>query len=111
MGTIFMRKDIFDQLHDILPIKYFVFTEKYLEGHGYCDETDYHYEIKDNKFIREVPNRSYRGRISAKENAVCEDCRFGFNNNDETSPLREYLNLIKEYGISAYITGEDELED
>lgn len=100
METIFIRKDVYDQLKKVKPIKFFAFVEKFLEDKGYCNETDYHFEIIDNVIVKEFSNSkseraSYKERIPSK----CKNCKYGFYSEIDEVEAQEALNkLLEQFG-------------
>ena len=100
MSTIFIRKDAYEKLQKNLPIKYFAFAEKLLGNRGYCDETDYHFEIIDDIIVKAIPNHQSYNAVSRRTiPSQCLDCPYGFYEEfDESSPLHEFLiNYRAEY--------------
>lgn len=107
MGTVFMRKDIFEQLQEMMTIKFFAFSEKYLESRGYCDDSAYHFEVLHECVVKAVPN--YQKPKRKKENVVpecCQNCRHDFYKpvrGVENSALAKYLQMYsspREYNVS-----------
>ena len=51
--SIFIRKDIFDKYVKTHTLKYFVYTERLIPGHGFENDTCFDLEIKDGKITKE----------------------------------------------------------
>ena len=100
MGTVFIRKEEFKKLKSIMPIKYFAFSERLIEGCGYCDETSYHFEISDSKIIKEIPNHLERGiENEEKIPEACQNCRYGiYDKPSVVGTCDKFMKLIMEYG-------------
>lgn len=101
MGTVFVRRDAFEELKKIYPIKYFGYSEKHLADKGICDDTAYHFEIVNGVFVKEVAN--YKRDTPGEETTVleeCLNCKFGLYSPpsaiNEDSPFFKFL---KEYGV------------
>ena len=97
MGTVFIRKDVYEQLQKVRPIKFFAFVEKFLADKGYCNETDYHFEIIDNVIVKEFSNSksegaSYKEKIPSK----CKNCKYGFYSEFDEVEAQEALNKLLE---------------
>lgn len=96
MGTVFVRKDFFEQFSKKTPVKFFAFSEKYLDPQGYCEKTAYHFEIFDGQIVKAVPNnRSGKNGTVSEVPDQCQNCKYGFYKPvrwDEISPVVEFLN-------------------
>ena len=77
MSTVFIRKDFYDKLREILPVKFFAFAEKRLGDKGYCDKTDYHFEIVDGSIVKAISN-SKNHRTKREIPSKCLECPYGF---------------------------------
>lgn len=100
-GTVFIRKDAYEQLKKLVTVKHFVFAERLLEERGFCNETDYHFEIMDGKIIKAVSN-GIHPHIGIKTDAlaICENCKYGFYEPIEDSELKIILDdILSEYGV------------
>lgn len=79
ISTVFIRKDAYECISSFLPIKYFAFSERYLDPMGYCDDTAMHFEIKDGEIVKSVlnfdPNRNH---VTHSPPLICTKCKFGF---------------------------------
>jgi len=97
MGTVFIRRDIFEQLQEMGTIKFFAFSEKYLKPKGYCDDSAYHFEVSGGCITKAVPNyQSGEVELGEKTPGCCKNCQYGFYKPlkwDETSKLAQYLKL------------------
>jgi len=97
MGTVFIRKDAYEELQKILPIKFFAFSEKYLNPKGYCDDSAYHFEICDGQIVKSVANYQRDRKGTGREvPQVCQNCKYGFYKPytwDENSPLAQFLKM------------------
>lgn len=79
MGTVFIRKDVFEQLQKIATVKFFAFSEKYLYPKGYCDDSAYHFEVYNGQIVKSVAN--YQRDRKGDEREIpefCENCKYGF---------------------------------
>ena len=95
-GTIFIRKDSFEELCKIKSIKIFAFAEKYIRNRGFCGETDYHFEIIDNKIVKMFSNgTSERASRYERRQSQCKKCPYGFNERSKKSDLRKFLKKLK----------------
>lgn len=106
MGTVFIRKDAFEQLQKKVTVKFFAFSEKHLDPKGYCDDSAYHFEVCDGQIVKSVANyqrdRTGTGREVPE---FCQNCKYGFYKPykwDENSPLAQLLKMYRT---------ETELED
>lgn len=73
-GTVFIRKDYFDNFIEEHSVKYFAFTERFIPNTGYADETSLHFEIVNGKIKKEIKNNGgYRG-WNNENNPLCSKC-------------------------------------
>lgn len=119
--SIFIRQDIYDEYFKSHRIKYFVFTEKLIPGHGYDDETSLHMEVENGEIQKEYNNYNTRKIHANKDSEVkCENCIHGFKRKIEckrnsVSNLPDFLNfyieknedLFNSENVEIY-TGKDE---
>lgn len=100
-GAVFIRKDAYEKFIKYKPIKFFVFAEKLIENRGYCNDTAFHFEIVDGKFIKEIPNYcSNREPYIKKVPEECQNCKYGFDTTEDFKKEHEMLiNIIKKYGL------------
>lgn len=100
-GTVFMRKDAYDQLKKLVPVKHFVFAERFLDERGFCDETDYHFEVIDEKITKAVANGIPNHiRDGVDKLTSCKNCKYGFYSPINTSEFKVLLSdILNEYGI------------
>lgn len=76
--SIFIRKDIFDEYVRTHTLKYFVFTERLIPGHGFENDTCFDLEIKDGEITKEFLHY----QISHVRNTLesrCYCCSIGLN--------------------------------
>ena len=96
-GAVFIRKDVFEQLQKMVPVKFFAFSEKYLDSKGYCDDSAYHFEVCDGQIIKAVANYQRGKREPGKDiPECCQNCKYGFYKPikwDENSPLAQFLKI------------------
>ncbi len=108
MGTVFIRKDAYEELQKIVPIKFFAFSEKYLDPKGYCDDSAYHFEICDGQIFKSIANYQRDRKGTGREVPdSCMNCKYGFykpykwNKNSSLAQLfkkckpREYEDLLQ----------------
>jgi hypothetical protein len=99
MGTVFIRKDAYEELQKIVPIKFFAFSEKYLDPKGYCDDSAYHFEICDGKIVKSIANYQRDRKGTGREvSQVCQNCKYGFYKPytwDENAPLVQFLKMYR----------------
>ena len=97
MGTVFIRKDAFDQLQKMVTVKFFAFSEKYLDPKGYCDASAYHFEVSDGQIVKAVANYQRDRKGTGREvPATCQNCKYGFYKPykwDEDSPFAQFLKM------------------
>lgn len=107
MGTVFIRKDAYEQFLEYMPIKYFAFAERYLESRGFCDDTSVHFEIKDGKITKSIMNYFPRGEyVREPPPEKCQRCIYGFYKAPSVdNPLRKFMEehpdfkaLVEKYG-------------
>lgn len=108
-GTVFIRKEYFDEYLKNHVLKYFAFTEKYIPETGYADETSLHFEIQKGNIIKEIFNNSVGEQHSVETNQQCINCPYGLY---EESPydnvgINEWFSLLNENG---YLTIEEDEE-
>lgn len=96
MSNVYIRKDAYDELKKLTTVKFFAFAEKFLKEYGYCDDTDFHFEISDEKIVKAVPNRQTERKVFMGEVLEqCKKCPYGFYcDNDSTVIIDD---LISEY--------------
>lgn len=106
-GTVFMRKDYYDEYVKNNSLKYFAFAEKYIPETGYADETSLHFEIQKDTIIKEVPNDGGRHHNIKEINSLCSNCPHGYNDKDSDKDVEfeEYLNILLE---NKYMPLEDD---
>lgn len=97
-GTVFMRKDVYDEYVNTHFIKFFAYTEKWTPSTGFADETALHFEIIDGKIVNKYYNH-LANRVEREENSFehCTDCPFGFLKKDYSE--NPFLKFLKDYGI------------
>ena len=95
MSTVFIRKDAFEQLQDMVAVKFFAFSEKYLESKGYCEDSAYHFEVSDGQIIKSVANYQKDKKGTNRDvPEFCQNCKYGFYKEmkwDDNSPLAQFL--------------------
>ena len=97
-GTVFIRKDYYDEFAKKRQLKYFAFAEKYIPETGYAEETSLHLEIQNGSIIKEIRNYGIRDRITREINTLCTDCPHGFNVKDSNEDIgfEVFLNTLRE---------------
>ncbi len=104
-GTVFIRKEYFDEYLENHVLKYFAFTEKFIPETGYADETSLHFEIQNGKIIKEVYNNGDRGWRSKETNPLCAKCPYGLHEKScDNVDLNEWFELLVKNG---YLITED----
>lgn len=73
-GTVFMRKDYYDEFIMKNTIKYFIFTERYIESIGFCNETSLHFEIINGEIKKEINNNMDSTEEDLKSKNKCDKC-------------------------------------
>jgi hypothetical protein len=76
--SIFIRKDIFDKYVKTHTLKYFVYTERLIPGHGFENDTCFDLEIKDGEITKEFLHyqTSHVRKISERS---CPYCPIGLD--------------------------------
>lgn len=96
-GSMFMRKQEYDKLKEDKAFKFFAFSEKLIKGRGFSPETDYHFELFNNKIIKMYPNTPKKQKpYKRKVNQLCKNCKYGFYKKETLSKLRKF---IKKYSL------------
>lgn len=86
-----IRKSELEKLKKKYHLKYFAFTERYIQNIGFNNVCDNHYQIENGVIVNEIKNT---GAYGYEEK--CESCPYGLNEKDESS--RDLLEeLIKAY--------------
>lgn len=100
-GTVFIRKDIYDEFLKEADIKYFAYSEKYLQNKGYNDDTAYHFEIINGKITKEIQNykKIEQQYIAPKISDECLNCKYGFYH---PISFDDYSEFLKTLNISQY---------
>lgn len=108
-GTVFIRKEYFDEYLKSHVLKYFAFTEKFIPETGYADETSLHFEIQEGKIIKEIFNNGEREWRPIETNPLCANCPYGLNetNSYDNVDIHEWFELLMENG---YLTAEEDEE-
>ena len=69
----------------------------FVRGKGFCDETDYHFELSnDGEILKAIPNNQGRNKHWLQEDSEqCKNCIYGFNviSKTEDSAQRHFLHL------------------
>lgn len=98
MGTVFIRKDAFEQLKDMMTVKFFAFSEKYLAPKGYCDDSAYHFEICDGQIAKAVANDQRDRKETDRERPeYCQNCKYGFYKPVDWAENSSFAEFIKVY--------------
>lgn len=107
-GTVFIRKEYFDEYLKEHVLKYFAFTEKFIPETGYADETSLHFEILEGKIIKEISNNDDKGERAIDTNPVCANCPYGLNDKDyDNADIDEWVDLLIE---NEYLAVEEDEE-
>lgn len=95
-STLFIRKDYFEEYVKNKTLKYFCFTERYIDGIGYSDETSVHFEIENNVIVKQIYNyKNYNNETRPK----CDNCPFGILKEKKdaiNNSMIEYMSFLKE---------------
>lgn len=98
---ILIRKDAFDEVCRVLKLKYFAFTERYINipGIGYGNECDNHYQIENGYIKKCVKNTG----ADYYEN-TCDSCPFDMLDihNSNSIDSTNYEDILKELGFEDY---------
>lgn len=76
--SIFIRKDIFDKYVKTHTLKYFVYTERLIPGHGFENDTCFDLEIKDGKITKEFLHYQ-TSRVRKISERSCSYCPIGLD--------------------------------
>lgn len=116
--SIFIRKDYYDEYIKTHTLKYFVFTERLIPGHGFEDDTCFNLEIEKGKTTKEFLH--YKSNSIFEDRKCCTNCPHGLDKEHEKVrnthfDLSKYINfdidkkdLINEGNIEVF-NGEEEL--
>lgn len=86
-----IRKSELEKLNEKFHLKYFAFTERYIQNIGFNNVCDNHYQIENGVIVNEIKNTGKSGY-----EGKCESCPYGLSEEDESS--RELLDeLLKAY--------------
>lgn len=100
MGTVFIRKDAYEELLKHKKIKFFAFAERYIKDKGFCTDTSFHFEIVDGKITKEYPN--YKVNYSNKKIDIpneCLNCKYSFYHAEDFVEAKDLLfNIIEDFG-------------
>ena len=91
VGITFIRSDTYEKIKAKWKINFFVFTERRIGDKGFSKEVDYHHEIIDGEFLKEIPNE---GTVTSYQENFrhCENCKYGFYKSyDETKSLADIV--------------------
>lgn len=73
-ATVFMRKDLYDNYAQNENIKFFAFSERYIEPAGFSEETSIHFEInKEGEIKKEIMNYDRTSAENHKK-TECQKC-------------------------------------
>lgn len=75
--SIFIRKDYYDEYIKTHTLKYFVFTERLIPGHGFEDDTCFNLEIEKGKITKEFLH--YKARNILENRKRCSECPHGLD--------------------------------
>lgn len=106
-GTVFIRKDYLDKYLENHTLKYFAFSERYTEATGHPDETSLHFEIKDAKICKEIPNNSDCDAETQDVNPECACCPHGFIDRRQTDNSEFSLDDLLVSMLSEYLPDEE----
>ena len=79
--SIFIRKDYYDEYIKTHTLKYFVFTERLIPGHGFEDDTCFNLEIEKGKITKEFLH--YKSKSILEDKNRCSNCPHGLNKEHE----------------------------
>lgn len=116
--SIFIRKDIFDEYVKTHTLKYFVFTERLIPGHGFENDTCFDLEIKDGEIIKEFLHYQ-TSHVRNTSESRCYCCPIGLNKEYERIRNKHFVipniinlliskdNLFDDENIEIYTGGEE----
>lgn len=79
--SIFIRKDYYDEYIKTNTLKYFVFTERLIPGHGFEDDTCFNLEIEKGKITKEFLH--YKSKSVLEDKNRCSNCPHGLDKEHE----------------------------
>lgn len=74
--TVFIRKDYYDKFVLSHTIKYFAFSERFIQETGFADETSLHFEITDGRIVKEIRNNNRNIVMNNIDNVLCNNCPY-----------------------------------
>ena len=89
VSSIFINKKYFDKYIKDNLLKYFAFTERFVPGKGYSDETSLHFEIINGYFEKEILN-SDTSYVRREKSNKCMKCKVA---KEREKSLRERQNI------------------
>ena len=89
-----IRKKELDYLKNKYHLKYFAFTERYIQNIGFNNVCDNHYQIENGVIVNEIKNTGKSGYEKK-----CESCPYGLNEEYDTNEdlFEGYLQALARY--------------
>lgn len=78
-GSVFIRNDYLKKYKAKNVFKYFAFTERYQKELGFDENTSLHYEIRNNRIVKEIKNEGRTYHEDSEQNQNCASCPYGMN--------------------------------
>lgn len=105
--SIFIRKDVFDEYVKTHTLKYFVFTERLIPGHGFEDDTCFDLEINDGKITKEFLHYQ-TSHVRKTVESRCHCCPIGLDK--EYEKIRKKPFVIPDF-INLHVSKDDLFDD
>lgn len=97
MSSVFIKKKYLDEYLKENTLKYFAYSDKFIQRNGNYSRKDYHFEIQEDKIIKKVSNQNFNYPKDRTINEKCENCPHGFNYQE--IPIENLDELYKKLGI------------
>lgn len=96
--TIYIKKEYFEEIKDVLQLYYYIFTEKlsYETGH-YSNESDMHIIIKNDRIRKVCKNNASKETDIRKTYRKCLNCSIYMVNNEHQLSIQKSIQNFKDY--------------
>lgn len=95
-STVLIKKEFFDDFVNHNYLKYFAFSERFVPGNGFVDESSLHFEIINGEINKEIPNYGDNTPGEHDINPLCEECTHELNMG--LTEAYEDISIIFNYG-------------